>query len=234
MPAPIFVAYLRVSTARQGRSGLGLEAQRDAVERYILARGGKSLGEYLEVESGKRDDRPQLQRALEFCRATGACLLVARLDRLARNARFLLAVVEGSGKGGVEFADMELPPGHSGKLILTMMAAVAEYEGKLIASRTKAALAAAKARGVKLGNPNLGLGSRPGAAIASAAAKRQADDRVAKVLPFITAARKAGAVSLGEIAQALNNRGVQAPRGGKWSAAQVLRVERRVAEAQAA
>ena len=149
-----FVAYLRVSTDGQGRSGLGLEAQRQAVTAYVAQAGGEVVAEFQEVESGKRADRPQLAAALASCRTRRAVLVIAKLDRLARNARFLLSVVEGSGEAGVVFCDLPtVPAGPIGKFLVTQMAAVAELEAGLISQRTRAALAVAKARGVRLGNP---------------------------------------------------------------------------------
>ncbi|WP_431270263.1 recombinase family protein [Dankookia sp. P2] len=135
-----YIAYFRVSTERQGRSGLGLDAQRMAVARHIASAGGQVVAEFQEVESGKRNDRPQLAAALAACRAHRATLLIAKLDRLARNARFLLGVVEGSGDGGVVFCDLpQVPPGPVGKFLVTQMAAVAELEAGLISQRTRAA-----------------------------------------------------------------------------------------------
>ena len=144
-----YVAYFRVPTERQGRSGLGLDAQREAVARHVASAGGAVAAEFQEIESGKRGDRPQLAAALAACRAS-ATLLIAKLDRLARNARFLLGVVEGSGEGGVVFCDLPtVPPGPVGKFLVTQMAAVAELEAGLISQRTRAALRhGKKARGV--------------------------------------------------------------------------------------
>src|SRR5215475_946716 len=140
-----FVSYLRVSTQKQGASGLGIEAQRAAVTAFLNGGDWVLLQEYRETESGKSNDRPQLAKALAHCRMTGATLVVAKLDRLARNARFLLSVVEGSGAGGVVFCDLpSLPPGPVGKFMVTQMAAVAELEAGLTSQRTKAALSAAK------------------------------------------------------------------------------------------
>jgi len=131
--APAFIAYYRVSTQAQGRSGLGLEAQREAVARHAATLGGQVVQEFTEVESGKRNDRPQLAAALAACRAQGAVLCIAKLDRLARNARFLLSVVEGAGEAGVAFCDLpQLPPGPAGRFMLTMFAAVAELEAGMI------------------------------------------------------------------------------------------------------
>src|SRR5262245_21085937 len=141
-----FVAYLRVSTDRQGKSGLGLEAQREAVQRFIQARGGVIVArEYVEVESGKRNDRPKLAQALKQCRLTGATLVVAKLDRLSRNAAFLLTLRD----SGVDFVAADLPEANT--MTVGVMAIVAQHEREAISARTKAALAAARARGIKLG-----------------------------------------------------------------------------------
>ena len=223
-----FVAYYRVSTDRQGRSGLGLQAQRDAVARYVAGAGGTVAAEFEEVESGKRTDRPQLAAALVACRARRAALVIAKLDRLARNARFLLHVVEGTGEAGVVFCDLpSVPAGPVGKFLLTQMAAVAELEAGLISQRTKAALAAAKARGTKLGNPHLRAGSPEHARAAAAIKSLQAKAKAADVAPYIEAARRAGARTLAEIAEALTNRGVPTPAGrASWQPEQVRRVLR--------
>ncbi|MCA6232122.1 MAG: recombinase family protein [Phenylobacterium sp.] len=224
--APAFIAYYRVSTQAQGRSGLGLEAQREAVARHAAALGGQVVQEFTEVESGKRNDRPQLAAALAACRAQGAVLCIAKLDRLARNARFLLSVVEGAGEAGVAFCDLpQLPPGPAGRFMLTMFAAVAELEAGMISQRTKAALEAAKARGVKLGNPQLQPGTPATAKAASDVARAKAATKARDVMPYVEAAQKAGASTLQQIAQALEARGVRAPRGGtRWAPAQVARV----------
>ena len=223
---PAFIAYYRVSTQAQGRSGLGLEAQREAVARHAATLGGQVVQEFTEVESGKRNDRPQLAAALAACRAQGAVLCIAKLDRLARNARFLLSVVEGAGEAGVACCDLpQLPPGPAGRFMLTMFAAVAELEAGMISQRTKAALEAAKARGVKLGNPQLQPGTPAAARAASEAASAKAKAKARDVLPYVEAAQKAGASTLQQIAQALEARGVRTPRGGtRWAPAQVARV----------
>jgi DNA invertase Pin-like site-specific DNA recombinase len=138
-----FVSYLRVSTQRQGDSGLGLEAQRIAVAAHVT--GGEVLAEYLEIESGKKNDRPQLLAALAHAQVTGATLIIARLDRLARNLAFIANLME----AGVDFIATDLP--FATRLTIHVLAAVAEYEREMISARTKAA---AKARGVRLGNPH--------------------------------------------------------------------------------
>jgi len=231
VPAALrFVAYYRVSTDRQGKSGLGLEAQRAAVANYVAGAGGAVAAEFEEVESGKRTDRLQLAAALAACRAAP---VIAKLDRLARNARFLLHVVEGTGETCVVFCDLpSVPPGPVGKFLLTQMAAVAELEAGLISQRTRAALAAAKARGTVLGNPRLQAGAPEQARTAAAAKSAQARARAADVLPYLDAARQAGARTLHKLAEALTNRGVLTPAGKRdWRPEQIRRVLASRAEA---
>lgn len=219
-PAPRYVAYLRVSTEGQGRSGLGLEAQRTAVEAHAAATGGRIVSEFVEVESGRRKDRPQLAAALEACRAARAILVIAKLDRLARNVAFVSGLME----SGIEFVAADMPAVN--RLTVHILAAVAEEEARLVSARTKAALAAAKARGVRLGNPRLRTaGAAPAlSARANAVQAENARRRAAAVLPYVEQARRAGAATLADIAAALMARGVPAPRGGhRWSPAQVRR-----------
>ena len=214
-----FIAYYRVSTAQQGRSGLGLDAQREAVAAYL--NGGKwtLAGEYTEIESGKRSDRPQLAAALAECRLTGATLVVAKLDRLARNVQFLLGVMAGMSEGGVVFCDLpKLPAGPMGKFFLQQMASVAELEAGLISQRTKAALQASKANGKALG------GYRGGPKVDGQrgrdALRQRADAFAARVRPIAAGMRQDG-MSLRQIAAALTERGVQTSRGDAWTAAAV-------------
>lgn len=217
--APRFVAYYRVSTERQGRSGLGLEAQREAVARQAAAAGGVVVATYEEVESGRKRDRPQLAAALAECRARRAVLLIAKLDRLARDAHFLL----GLEKAGVEFVAADMP--HANRLTVGIMALVAEEEARMTSARTKAALAAAKARGIQLGNPRLQPGDGTAAMRARTVWSAAAAQRVVELIPYIDAARRAGAITLQQIADALNARGVRTPRGGEiWRPWQVRRV----------
>ncbi len=159
---PRFVAYYRVSTDKQGRSGLGLEAQRAAVAVHIASALGAVAAEFVEVESGRRKDRPQLAAALAAARVHRAILVIAKLDRLARNVHFVSGLME----SGVEFVAADLPTVN--RLTVHILAAVAEEEARMISARTKAALAAAKARGVRLGNPNLAAGSPAQARAANA------------------------------------------------------------------
>jgi DNA invertase Pin-like site-specific DNA recombinase len=225
-PPRRFVAYLRVSTDGQGRSGLGLEAQRQAVAAHVAQAGGEVVAEFQEVESGKRADRPQLAAALAACRTRRAVLVIAKLDRLARNARFLLSVVEGSGEAGVVFCDLPtVPAGPVGKFLVTQMAAVAELEAGLISQRTRAALAVAKARGVRLGNPSPPPATAEMAAAARQARSRQVAARASDVLAVVRQVQAEGASSLRAIAAQLHAHGVLTPAGKlDWSPAQVRRL----------
>ena len=217
-----YIAYARVSTAKQGRSGLGLEAQQEAINSYLKPGDTRLVPTYIEVESGKRSDRPELAKALTHAKLTGATLLVAKLDRLARNVRFLLSVL-GSGVE-VAFCDLPQVSGAMGRFVVQQMASIAELEAGLISERTKAALKAAKERGVKLGgfrggekvDPSLGLAER----------RRQAADFAARVRPAIAEAQQAGAGSLRQVAAYLTERGVQTRRGGPWDASKVRQVLR--------
>lgn len=222
MQPTLAVSYLRVSTQQQGRSGLGLEAQREAVASFLRTGSWRLTSEYVEVESGRRSDRPRLAEALATCRLTGAVLVVAKLDRLARDARFLLSVLEGAGAGGVTFCDLStVPPGPVGRFLVTQMAAVAELEAGLISQRTKAALAAAKARGAQLG------GWRGGPKVDTEAGREaqqlRAQDFASTLAPIVGPLRDSGA-SLRQIAAELTGRGIRTPRGGAWTAAAVRTV----------
>jgi DNA invertase Pin-like site-specific DNA recombinase len=215
-PAPRFVAYYRVSTAQQGRSEFGLEAQREAVRVFIGGSRGALAEEFTEVETGKNADRPQLSRALEACRLTGAVLVIAKLDRLSRDAHFLL----GLEKAGVEFVAADMP--NANRLTVRLMAVIAQGEREMISARTKAALAAARARGTKLGG-NRG-GPKVDCAMGRAARIRAADEYARKVGPIALAAWQevGGAkVSFGRAAAVLKERGIRTPRGGQWTRAAV-------------
>ena len=212
-----FISYLRVSRDKQGRSGLGLEAQRTAVESYLNGGRWTLVAEYVEVESGKRTDRPKMAKALAHAKAIGATVVFAKLDRFFRNVPVLRTLVD-SGADLV-FCDLpHVPPGAMGRFLLTQMASVAELEGGLISERTKAALAAAKARGVKLGNPNGARalrGKQTGNAEAVAAIKLKAQAHAANLQAIVEDVRSQGITSIRKIAEELNRRGILTPRGGE-------------------
>jgi DNA invertase Pin-like site-specific DNA recombinase len=197
--------------------------------RPLTQAGGEVVAEFREVESGKRADRPQLAAALASCRTRRAVLVIAKLDRLARNAHFLLSVVEGSGEAGVVFCDLPtVPAGPVGKFLVTQMAAVAELEAGLISQRTRAALAIAKARGVRLGNPSPTPATAGMAAAARQARSRQVTARAADVLAVVRQVQAEGASSLRAIAAELHAHGVLTPAGKlDWSPAQVQRLLKR-------
>lgn len=214
-----FISYLRVSTARQGSSGLGVEAQRAAVQAYLNGGNWTLVEEFTEVESGKNTSRPELAAALAACRLHGATLVVAKLDRLSRNAAFLLNLQD----SGVKFVAADNPVVND--MVVGMLAVVAQFEGKMISERTKAALAAAKARGVKLGSPRpiSRRAQLSGAKASVHQRKLLAADWNKAALRSVTACYSA-AGTLAGAAELLNERGVPARRGGSWSAAQVRRV----------
>jgi len=212
-----FVSYVRVSTARQGASGLGLDAQRAAVNAYIAGQRGDLLGEYREIESGKRDDRPQLAAALAACRKNKAVLVIAKLDRLARRVSFISALMDGD----VDFVACDFPPAN--RLTLHILAAVAEHERSMISERTRAALKAAKARGVRLGGPNIAEARAMAANVRTENARQKAEN----VRPIVDQIMRSGATSLRAVATALTARGVRTARGrSRWHPEQVAAVLR--------
>jgi DNA invertase Pin-like site-specific DNA recombinase len=218
-----FVAYFRVSTARQGKSGLGIEAQRQAVETYLNGGDWQIVGEFTEVESGKRSDRPELDKALAAARLHRASLVVSKVDRLTRSVAFLSRLLEAGVD--VRFADLPQIEGATGRFLLQQMVAVAELEAGMISKRTKDALAAAKRRGKKLGGDRDVVPSAKVRAKGQAAIQKRVSARVADLEPEIKKLREAGLTSLRAIAAALNESGIETPRGeGKWQAAQVARV----------
>ena len=213
-----FVSYLRVSTARQGRSGLGLEAQRQAVTDWLDGGRWTLVKEFVEVESGKHADRPQLEKALQLCRLLGAKLIIAKLDRLSRDVHFLT----GLEKAGIEFVCADMP--EANRLTIHIMAVMAQHEREAISSRTKAALAAAKRRGVKLGGDRGVRFSPRHIKLAVAARREKARARAADLAPIIAELRAAGIVTLQAIADGLNERGIPAARSGQWGITQVVRL----------
>lgn len=226
-----YVAYFRVSTVRQGESGLGLEAQRRAVSDFL--NGAAVIGEFEEVESGKRNDRPELVKAIALCRLTNAKLLIAKLDRLSRDAHFLL----GLEKAGVEFVAADMP--FANRLTVGILALVAQEEREAISRRTKAALASVNARIKAEGSytarsgrviTRLGNDATPsgGSAAGIAALKASADEFAGRVAPTVKALLAAEG-SLNRVAQRLNEMGAKTPRGGIWTAKAVSRVLNRAA-----
>lgn len=214
MPAPnSAITYLRVSSSRQAASGLGLEAQREAVAIFAASRQITVLAEFVEVESGKKEDRPQLAAALDQAKRRGAVLLIAKLDRLARSVAVLSALMESS----TDFIAVDMP--EANKFVLHIMAAVAEFERELISARTKAALAAAKARGVKLGAHSQVL----------------AKSRIAEATTFAEFVRNSEGdifadrtLTVREVARALNARGVLSREGGQWAVGNTGRLLQRL------
>jgi DNA invertase Pin-like site-specific DNA recombinase len=217
---PSFVAYYRVSTQGQGHSGLGLEAQRAAVHTHVQRVGGSLIGEFTEVESGALDERTELNVALKQCRTQKAMLVIAKLDRLARSVHFIAQLLN----SGVEFVAADMP--HANKLTIHIIAAVAEYEREVIAQRTKAALAAAKMRGVRLGNPNAALAAQKGREVV----QDQADDFARSMMPIFAGLRAKGVCSYSELSRALAECGIPTRRGGQWSATGVSNIVKRQTE----
>jgi len=212
------VGYIRVSTAKQGRSGLGLEAQQAALAKFAEAEGFRFLHMFQENESGADDDRPALNAAINRARKAKAPIIVAKLDRLSRDVHY----VSGLMKHRVPFIVAELGI-DTDPFMLHLFAALAEKERAMISRRTKDALAAAKARGVRLGNPNLAATTAAAAAARTAAA----DAFAAKVRPIIREIQNSGVTSLRGVARALTARGIRTARGGDWTAVQVSDILRR-------
>jgi len=226
-----FIAYYRVSTDRQGRSGLGLEAQEKAVMDFLNGGDWQLEASFTEVESGKRSDRPELAKALAACKRHKATLVIAKLDRLARNVAFISGLMESK----VDFVAADMP--YANKLTVHIMAAMAEHEREQISARTKAALAAAKARGRKLGWAIPGRqdeqlhAARKGVSVRM----QRADAFAANILPIIRDIEAAGVTTLKGIAEALNARGIKTARGGAWYATTVKNVmQRQLRESEAA
>ena len=223
MAAGRFVSYLRVSTGRQGRSGLGLEAQRAAVADFLAGGSSALIAEVVEVESGAKSERPELARALALCRAHRAVLVVAKLDRLARDAHFLL----GLERAGVEFVACDMPSAN--RITVGIMAVIAEEERRMISARTKAALAAARARGTALGGFRGRAGTAADLARARAARSARARAHAADVAPILVEVDPTGRASLRAVAAALAAKGLPTPSGrGSWTAAAVGRLRARV------
>ena len=219
------VAYERVSTARQGKSGLGLEAQRRAIGDFASSRGVEVIGRFTEVESGRKADRPELTKALNLAKLTGATLVIAKLDRLSRNAAFLLTLRD----SGVRFLAVDMPEAND--LTVGIMALVAQQEREAISRRTKEALAVAKARGVRLGNPNGAAALRragKGGVALRRAISRNADQHAQDLAPVLGDLQQQGITTLRGIAAALSERGMLTRRGGRWHVSNVRNLLRRL------
>jgi DNA invertase Pin-like site-specific DNA recombinase len=222
-----FVSYLRVSTDKQGADGYGIEAQRSAVATYLNGGAWTMLKEFVEVESGKVNGRPQLEKALQLAKVSGARLVIAKLDRLSRNAAFLLQLRD----AGVKFVAADMP--EATDTVIGIMAVIAQDERERISQRTKDGLAEAKKRGVRLGNPN---GAAPlrragkGNVAAVAALRAQADAHARDLEPIVADIVKAGTTSHRGIAAELNEREIPSPRGRAWNEIQVARLRRRLAD----
>jgi len=214
-----WVAYYRVSTDRQGDSGLGLDAQRKLVSDYLNGGNWVLSAEFTEVESGKRSDRPQLAAALAMCRKLKAKLIVANLSRLSRNVSSALM------DSGVEFVAADMP--HANKMALQVLAVFAEYERDQISERTRRALAQAKQRGVQLGGPK----RLEASALGVAANKANADRFSANIIPIIGEIQASGVTTLRGVARALNARGVESARGAPWSPEAVSNILKRATNA---
>lgn len=208
-----FVAYYRVSTARQGLSGLGLDVQFDAANRFVLEKNGTLLAEITEVESGKKAQRPELLRAIELCRRSGATLLIEKLDRLARNVAFIANLLE----SGVRFVAIDMP--NADRFMLHVYAAMAEEEGRRISERTRSALASAKARGVKLGSNGKHLAERR---------RNEADARAFALTGALQTLLVAEGLTFRQAAERLNAAKVAAPGGRLWHSTTVFRVWKRI------
>lgn len=208
-----YIAYYRVSTDRQGRSGLGLEAQRRAVVEFVIGQGGDLAAEYTEIESGRKNNRPELRAALEACRQRKAQLVTAKLDRLARNVAFVSGLME----TGTTFVAVDMP--HANKFMLHVLAAVAEYEREMISKRIIEAMAVAKSRGVKMGNPR----PLPSLARGRETIAAQLATHRELVQPLAAQLREEGQ-SLRAIASELNRRGVPTAHGRRWHPESVSRL----------
>ena len=219
MPDRQYIAYYRVSTEEQGKVGHGLDAQRSTVQRYLEAHGGTLIGEYTETESGKKNNRPELQAAIQECRHKKATLLIAKLDRLSRNVYFISGLMESK----VDFVCCDNP--HANKVMIQMLAVFAEFERDRISERTKEGLAAAKAKGVKLGNPDLETLNRRH--------RSEADTFALSMISTIDHLRAEGHTTIRKLTDALNARRIAtATEGGCWHIRSVQLLLRRIQRLQ--
>jgi len=212
------IAYYRVSTHHQGISGLGMDAQKAAVQRFLTSGDSRLLAEFSEVETGKRNQRPALDKAIALCRKSQATLLIAKLDRLSRNAAFLLTLQE----SGINFLCCDMPS--ADKFTIGILALVAQREAEMTSKRTKEALAAARARGTILGNPRLGKARK----LAVQSTKRKAAQFAHRLAPVLEEITAAGVTTLRGIAECLNRRGYTTPMGKAWRRQAVAKLRRRL------
>lgn len=223
-----YTAYYRVSTKQQGNSGLGLEAQKTAVANFIKSRGAIEVPPpFVEVESGKNNDRPELRKAIDFCKKSGSTLLIAKLDRLSRNASFIFQLRDELQRANVDFIACDLPEANT--LTLGIMASMAQHEAEIISQRTKAGLAEAKRRGVKLGNPNNLTPEAKAKARKTISDSARTDKSVRHAFHFIEPLRKAGQ-SFASIAKQLNSEGYRTRTGKDFHAIQVKRIFDRLSQ----
>ncbi|RBW58719.1 recombinase family protein [Ruegeria sp. A3M17] len=221
------VAYIRVSTDKQGRSGLGLEAQQVAIAAYAKAANAVTVAEFQEVESGRNNARPELEKALKMARVMGAKLVIAKLDRLSRNAAFLLKLQD----SGVDFVCCDMPDANA--LTVGIMSVIAQAESRMIGDRTRAAMQAAKARGQKFGNPNGAAALRragKGNGAACAVQRERANARAHDLADVLEDLNGKGFGTLREQADELNKRGIKTARGGQWHPNTVARLRQRLAQ----
>ncbi len=222
------VSYIRVSTEKQGRSGLGLEAQQAAIAAFAKTANAVTVAEFQEVESGRNNARPELEKALKMARVMGAKLVIAKLDRLSRNAAFLLKLQD----SGVDFVCCDMPDANA--LTVGIMSVIAQAESRMIGDRTRAAMQAAKARGQKFGNPNGAAALRragKGNSAACAAQRGRANARANDLADVLADLEIGGFSTLREQADELNQRGIKTPRGGRWHPNSVARLRKRLAQA---
>lgn len=210
-----YIAYYRVSTKRQGASGLGLDAQKEAVARFLNGGDWRLLADFTEVESGKNNNRPMLGAALRACRMSNATLIVAKLDRLSRDLEFLVKLQNSKTK----FICADMP--EANPLTIHIYAAMAQHERSMISTRIKEALAMARARGTVLGNPRLDECRNSDVTAAIARNKLDYEEYLSDIQPIIQTIRDEGVTTLSGIAEELNRRGFQTRRGKKWTAQQV-------------
>ena len=220
-----YIGYYRVSTKKQGKSGLGIEAQKTAVDRFLKTRNGEQIDSFTEIESGKNTKRPILKEAIERCKDQGAKLLVAKLDRLSRNAKFLFTLKEELEQAGIGFTIADMPEANT--LVLGFMASLAEYEAELISRRTKEGLAEAKKKGKKIGSPQNLTDEARKMALSTISENARTDIDIRKAYHFIQPRKEKG-WSYAKIAKSLNDEGYRTRTGKRFHPTQVRRIFKRL------